>query len=485
MSRKTKIIPVILCGGSGTRLWPMSRTSFPKQYLSFEKNNFSLFQITLNRIKNFENIDDPIVICNEEHRFITGEQLREINIKPKSIILEPFGRNTCPAIAVASLKSLEINPEAILLILPSDHLIRENKAFIDCIKKAYIYAKQEKLVTFGIIPNSPETGYGYIKSSSAFSKNKIECLQVEEFIEKPEKELAQQLIKDSKFSWNSGMFMFKAKTIINEIKKYQPDILSVCKKSFYKRINDLDFEKINKKEFQECINISLDKAILEKSKISVVLPLDIGWSDIGGWESYWQNSKKDNKGNVIFGDVIHESTKNNLIRSESRLIVGLGIQDLIVVETQDAVLIAKKDLSQQVKNLVINLKEKGRSEIDEHRKTFRPWGNYYLIEQGFQWKVKRIEVNPKSSLSLQLHNYRAEHWVVVQGTASIELNDKKFNLEKNESCYVPLGTKHRLSNKGTECLIIIEVQSGVYLGEDDIIRFKDQYGREKNELNRN
>ena len=478
MSGNTKIIPVILSGGSGTRLWPMSRTSFPKQYLSFEKNNYSFFQMTLNRIQNLENIDAPIVICNEEHRFLTGEQLREINIRPKSIILEPFGRNTCPAIAIASLKSLEIDPEAILLILPSDHLIKENKAFIDCIKRAYIYAKQEKLVTFGIIPKSPETGYGYIKSSS-FSKNKIECLQVEEFIEKPEKELAQQLIKDSRFSWNSGMFMFKAKTIINEIKKYQPDILSVCKRSFKKRINDLDFEKINKKEFEGCINLSLDKAVMEKSKISVVIPLDIGWSDIGGWQSYWQNSKKDNKGNVIFGDVIHESTKNSFIRSESRLIVGLGIQDLIVVETQDVVLIAKKDLSQQVKKLVMELKEKGRLEVDEHRKIFRPWGNYHLIEEGSQWKVKRIEVNPHSSLSLQLHNHRAEHWVVVEGTASIELNDKKFNLEKNESCYVPLGTKHRLSNKGSKSLIIIEVQSGAYLGEDDIIRFKDKYGRNR------
>ena len=479
LSRNTKIIPVILCGGSGTRLWPMSRTSFPKQYLSFEKNNFSFFQKTLNRIKTFEIIDDPIVICNEEHRFITGEQLREINIKPNSIILEPFGRNTCPAIAIASLKSLQIDPEAILLILPSDHLIRENKTFIDYIKKAYIYAKEEKLVTFGIIPKSPETGYGYIKSSSSFQKNKIECFQVEEFIEKPQKELAQQLVKDSKFSWNSGMFMFKAKTIINEIKKYQPDILSVCKKAFQKRIKDLDFEKINQQEFQECINISVDNAVMEKSKISVVIPLDIGWSDIGGWESYWQNSKKDKNGNVIFGDVIHESTKNSFIRSESRLIVGLGIQDLIVVETQDAVLIAKKDLSQEVKNLVIRLKEKGRLEVDEHRKMFRPWGNYHLIEEGFQWKVKRIEVNPNSSLSLQLHNHRAEHWVVVEGTASIELDNKKYSLEKNESCYVPLGTKHRLSNEGKKSLIIIEVQSGVYLGEDDIIRFKDQYGRGK------
>ena len=479
MSSNTKIIPVILSGGSGSRLWPMSRTSYPKQYLSFEKNNLSFFQMTLNRIQNYENIDDPIVICNEEHRFVAGEQLREINIKPKSIILEPFGRNTCPAIAIASLKSLEIDPEAILLILPSDHLIKENKVFIDCIKNAHIYAKQEKLVTFGIIPKSPETGYGYIKSSSSLSKNKFECLQVEEFIEKPEKELAQQLIKDSKFSWNSGMFMFKAKTIINEIKKYQPNILSVCEKSFHKRINDLYFEKINKKEFEKCINISLDKAVMEKSKISVVLPLDIGWNDIGGWESYWQNSKKDKNGNVIFGDVIHKSTKNNFIRSESRLIVGLGIEDLIVVETQDVVLIARKDLSQQVKKLVAELKEKGRLEVDEHRKIFRPWGNYYLIEVGSQWKVKRIEVNPHSSLSLQLHNHRAEHWVVVEGTASIELNDKKLKLEKNESCYVPLGTKHRLSNKGNKPLIIIEVQSGVYLGEDDIIRFKDQYGRDK------
>ncbi len=477
MYKNTKIIPVILCGGSGTRLWPMSRTSFPKQYLSLKKNHLSFFQMTLNRIKNLENVDDPIVICNKEHRFITGEQLREINVKPKSILLEPFGRNTCPAIAIASLRSLEFDPEAMLLILPSDHIISEHKSFINYINKAKLYASQEKLVTFGIIPRSPETGFGYIKSTSLFSGNKIDCHQVEKFIEKPEKKLAERLIKDKKFSWNSGMFLFKAKTIINEINKFQPKIISLCKKSLENRINDLYFEKINEKEFQECLNISLDKAVMEKSKISVVMPVDIGWSDIGGWESYWQNSEKDDNGNVLIGDVIQKSTKNNIIRSEARLVVGLGIENLIIVETQDVVLITKKDLSEEVKHLVKNLKEDGRREVDEHRKIFRPWGNYFLIEEGFQWKVKKIEVNPNSSLSLQLHNHRAEHWVVVEGIASIELNEKTFNLKKNESCFVPLGSKHRLSNKGKSPLIIIEVQSGSYLGEDDIVRFKDQYGR--------
>tara|TARA_Y100000589_G_scaffold142252_1_gene135752 strand:+ start:4460 stop:5899 length:1440 start_codon:yes stop_codon:yes gene_type:complete len=476
--KNSKIIPVILCGGSGTRLWPKSRTSLPKQYLSFDDSSLSFLQLTLMRIKEFSNIDKPIIICNEEHRFITAEQLREIDVEAKCILLEPVRKNTCPAIALAALRSIEIDEESILLILPSDHLIKKNKDFIQIIKESKIYADQDNLITFGIMPESPETGYGYIKSSYLISKENPNCSKVEKFIEKPNLKLAEKYIKDKRFTWNSGMFLFKAKVIIKEIEKYYPEIISSCKKAIRKKINDLYFEKIDAKEFNQCPSISIDKAVMEKTNLSLVIPINIGWSDIGGWKSFWENSKKDNNGNVLLGDVIQKSGKNNLINSEHRLVVGLGIQNLIIIETNDAILIANKNYTEEVKIVVNELKEKSRIEVDEHRKIYRPWGNYSLIEESANWKVKKIEVKPFSSLSLQMHNHRAEHWVVVEGNASVEIGENIFQLKKNESCYVPIKTKHRLSNNFEKLLIIIEVQSGNYLGEDDIIRFKDDYGRD-------
>ena len=481
MKKISKIIPVILCGGSGTRLWPKSRTSFPKQFLPFNQNKLSFLQLTLKRINEKDYIENPIIVCNEEHRFIAAEQLREINIKAQSIILEPSRKNTCPAIALAAIRSLKIDPNAIILVLPSDHLIKKNDVFLDKIKEALNFAVDDRIITFGIIPNYPETGYGYIKSAETISKNKLSCLKVEKFIEKPEKDLAEKLIKDNRFTWNSGMFLFKSKVIINEIKKYNPEIIKFCQKSIDNIYEDIYFEKIDKEIFNSCPNISIDKSVMEKTNLAVVMPIDIGWSDIGGWKSFWENSFKDENGNVLLGDSLEKSSKNNLIFSETKLVIGMGVNDLIIIETNDVVLVANKNYSEEVKSLVSDLKEKGRIEIDEHRKMYRPWGNYLLIEEGIKWKVKKIEVKPFSSLSLQMHKNRAEHWIVVDGIATVQIDESIFELKKNESCYIPLGTKHRLSNNHKNKLTLIEVQSGNYLGEDDIIRFEDIYGRGKNE----
>ena len=480
MKKTPKIIPVILCGGSGTRLWPKSRTSLPKQFLSFNENKLSFLQLTLKRINTMDGVEKPIIVCNEDHRFITAEQLREINITAQSIILEPSPKNTCPAIALAAIRSLKIDPNAIILVLPSDHLIKKNNIFLEKIKESIKFAEENKIITFGIIPNSPETGYGYIKSASTNSQNKLNCIKVEEFIEKPEKKIAEKLIKDNRFSWNSGMFLFKAQLIINEIEKYNPEIIKFCKMSINNKNTDIYFEKIDREIFNNCPNISIDKSVMEKTNLAVVMPIDIGWSDIGGWKSFWENSEKDKNGNVLIGDAIEKSCKNNLISSENKLVIGMGINDSIIIETNDVVLVANKNYSEEVRSLVSDLRDQGRIEIDEHRKMYRPWGNYLLIEEGFKWKVKRIEVKPFSSLSLQMHKHRAEHWIVVEGIASVELDNNVFQLKKNESCYVPLGTKHRLSNHHKNNLILIEVQSGNYLGEDDIIRFEDIYGRGNN-----
>ncbi len=480
MKKISKIIPVVLCGGSGTRLWPKSRTSLPKQFLSFNDKNLSFLQLTLKRISTMDNFEKPIIVCNEEHRFITAEQLREIDIKAQSIILEPSRRNTCPAIALAAIRSLKIDPNAIILVLPSDHLIKKIDVFLDKLKEAINFAIDNKIITFGIIPNSPETGYGYIKSVKNISKDKLSCMKVEKFIEKPEKDIAEKLIKDKRFTWNSGMFLFKAQVIINEIKKYNPEIINLCQRSIDNKYEDIYFEKIDSEIFNLCPNISIDKSVMEKTNLAVVMPIDIGWSDIGGWKSFWENSEKDMHGNVLLGDSIEKSCKDSLINSESKLVIGMGIQDLIIIETNDVVLVANKNYSEEVKSLVSDLKEKGRIEIDEHRQMYRPWGNYLLIEEGCKWKVKRIEVKPFSSLSLQMHKHRAEHWIVVEGIATVQLDKNIFQLKKNQSCYVPLGTKHRLSNQHRDNLTLIEVQSGDYLGEDDIVRFEDIYGRGTN-----
>ena len=477
MPLKKKLVPIILCGGSGSRLWPMSRRSLPKQYLALYSQKNSFLQVTLNRIKNLKDIDDPIIVCNEEHRFITAEQIRELNIDTKSILLEPCSKNTAPAIANAALISVSNKCDPILLILPSDHLIKNNDKFLNCINSAIEEAEGGKIVTFGIKPSNPATGYGYIKSKEALNEKNFKSSEIEAFIEKPEYKVAEKLFSDKKFTWNSGIFMAKASVLINELEKFAPEIINNCKKSLKNKTKDLDFERVEKESFEKCPEISIDKAIMEKTSLGVVFPLDVEWSDIGGWKSLWETSKKDKNGNVLIGDAFEIKSKNCLINSTSRLTIGLGLEEIVVIETNDAILVANKNESENVKPLVNYLKRLKRIESEENQKIYRPWGNYSTMDCGSLWKIKKIEVKPGASLSLQLHKKRAEHWIVVEGLAAVEIDNKKLNLEANQSCFVPIGAKHRLSNPGNKTLIIIEVQSGQYLGEDDIVRFKDIYGR--------
>ncbi len=472
------IVPVILCGGIGTRLWPLSRKSFPKQFLSLDPNEEkSLLQKTQERINPISNLKNPILICNEDHRFIVAEQFREIKIQPKKIILEPFGRNTAPAITLAALASLENEDDPHLLVLSSDHEIKNNVKFLEVIEEGIKYSSNGRLVTFGIVPQSPETGYGYIKSKKEFNNSTIEGFNIESFVEKPNKETASQFIKDKRYTWNSGMFLFKAKLVLNEIEKSNPDIIEHCKKALKKGVEDLDFFRIDAKEFYECPNLSIDIAVMEKTTQGTVIPLDVGWSDIGSWDSVWKISKKDKNGNVTQGNIFEKNIKDCYIRGDKRLIAAIGVKNLIIVETGDAILIADKTQSQEVKDIVNSLTERGISEGQDHKKIYRPWGYYESVVDDIRWQVKLINVKPGEKLSLQLHHYRSEHWVVVDGTAKVEIGSKVTTLHENQSCYIPSGEKHRLSNPGEIPLKLIEIQSGSYLGEDDIERFEDNYGR--------
>ena len=475
------IIPVILSGGSGTRLWPLSRESYPKQFLALDsRTNKTLLQKTYERLLGLEGLDSPIIICNEDHRFLVAEQFREINTNPKAIILEPEGRNTAPAVAVAALKAISLGKDPLLLILAADHLIENIVEFQRVIKSAKTYANQGRLITFGIVPTCAETGYGYIEAKKLpCKKDQIVGLEINKFIEKPNKEIAANLIKDPRYTWNSGMFLFRASSIISELKKFSPEIIKYSKIAIEKDIEDLDFLRLEKESFKKCPKISLDIAVMEKTKLGMVLPLNVGWSDIGSWKSLWDISPKNTDGNYINGRVIAEKSKNSYFKSDQRLIVGLGVENLIIVDTNDAILIANRDQSQNIGNIIKNLSSTDFPEVKTHRKIYRPWGNYTTIVEGNRWLVKLIEVKPNASLSLQMHHHRAEHWVVVNGTALIEKNGEKQLLSENESTFIPLGCKHRLSNPGKMQLELIEVQSGNYLDEGDIIRFEDSYGRTK------
>ncbi len=475
----TSFSPVILCGGTGSRLWPLSRSSFPKQYLSlFDESKNSLLQETQSRLKNLINIDSPIIICNEDHRFIVAEQMRGINIKPKSILLEPFGRNTAPAIISAALKGSEDGSDPTLLILSADHKIEDIDQFLEVINKARKYCEEGKIVTFGVVPTSPEIGYGYINASVPIESS-LQAYPIEKFIEKPNLQTALELVKDKKNYWNSGIFMAKSSTLIAEADKYCIGLTSICKDSLDPNLLDLDFQRIKKETFKNCPNISIDKAIMEKTKIAMVIPFVAGWSDIGSWKTLWEVSKKDNNGNVFSGNIINQFTQNCLIKSDKKLVAAIGIKDLIIVDTNDAVLIVNKDDCQKVKDIVTHLKKIGSDVGTTHQTMYRPWGCYTSIAKGDKWQLKTIEVKPKAKLSLQMHKHRAEHWVVVKGTAEIEINNNKMILKENQSAYIPLGAKHRLSNPKNDLLMIVEVQSGDYLGEDDIVRFEDIYGRDK------
>ena len=476
-----KIIPIILAGGTGSRLWPLSRRSFPKQFLNLLDDEYTMLQKTYKRIENLDDISRPIVICNEEHRFIVGHQMKEINIKPLDILLEPEGRNTAPAITIAALKALEIfkdtNVDPILLILSSDHQIKEINNFHLAIKNSIDSALQDNLIIFGVPPTYPATGYGYIKSEKSLKHNKYSARKVDQFIEKPDKETASYFINDEKYSWNSGMFVFKATSIVTEIKSFAPEILKNCEKCLKKSKRDLDFLRLEKNSFLNCESFSIDVAVFEKTKKAFVIPLNCGWDDIGSWESLWKMSEKDNNGNSLSGRVLANETKDSLIRSDHKLVVAIGLENIVVVETKDAVLVANSKCSQSVKNIVSLMNSKGFKEAQNHKVVFRPWGSFLSIENGSTWQIKKIEVNPGASLSLQMHFHRSEHWIVVNGTAKIEVGNIEKIIGPNESVYIPLGAKHRLSNPTKLPLTLIEIQSGSYLGEDDIKRFEDKYGR--------
>ena len=465
----TQLTPVILSGGSGTRLWPLSRELYPKQLLPLVGKH-TMLQATVLRLEGL-GAAPPVVVCNDSHRFLVAEQLRQLNIAPRAIVLEPVGRNTAPAIALAALAAA---PDALLLVLPADHVIRNVPAFQAAITRALPAAQAGRLVTFGIVPNAPETGYGYIRRGAAEG----DAFRIAQFVEKPDTERAQQFLKSGEYYWNSGMFLFKASRYLEELRKYAADIAEASAKAQQQAQPDLDFLRIDKAAFEACRSESIDYAVMERTADAVVVPLDAGWSDVGSWAALADASDSDALGNVTHGDVILEDCAGSLFHAESRLITAVGLRDHVVVETKDAILVAPKDRVQDVKKLVAKLKAEGRYEHSLHREVFRPWGSYDSIDAGERFQVKRLVVKPGAVLSLQLHHHRAEHWIVVAGTAEITRGDEVFLLEENQSTYIPLGVKHRIYNPGKIPLHIIEVQSGTYLGEDDIVRFEDRYGRQ-------
>ncbi len=467
-----KLIPVILSGGAGTRLWPLSREMYPKQLLALTSKQ-TMIQDTAKRLAGIAGAANPIVVCNDAHRFTVAEQLRALNVQPAAILLEPAGRNTAPAVALAALKALEINPKAILVVAPADHVIRDPKGFQTAASIAAGLAEQGKLVTFGIVAHAPETGYGYIRRGEGSGPG----YPVSKFIEKPPLDVAQQFVASGDYYWNSGMFVFTAERYLAELQAFAPDILQASTAAFKAAKSDLDFVRIDPAAFAKCRSESIDYAVMEKTRDAVVVPLDVGWSDVGSWSSLFDALPADEDGNVLQGDVLVHDTHDCYVHSTSRMVTAVGMEDHIIVETKDAILVAPKDRVQDVKELVALMKKSGRSESALHREVFRPWGSYDSIDNGDRFQVKRLSVKPGGVLSLQMHHHRAEHWIVVSGTARITCNDKTFLLSENESTYIPIGATHRIENPGKVALHIVEVQSGSYLGEDDIVRFEDNYGR--------
>ncbi|WP_257293783.1 mannose-1-phosphate guanylyltransferase/mannose-6-phosphate isomerase [Endozoicomonas sp. YOMI1] len=493
------LIPVIMSGGSGSRLWPQSRALNPKQFLPLV-NEQTMFQNTVARLDGLDAVGAPVVIANEAHRFLVAEQLRQMGRSAEAIILEPVGRNTAPAVALAALKALnqdDHQEEPVLLVLAADHVIQDEKAFHQAVETALPTTMDGKLVTFGIVPTHPETGYGYIRAGEKLIGNREEGIadkttepkpsthpssltttySVAQFIEKPDLETAQGYLASGGYYWNSGMFLFKASRYLEELKQFRPDILAACEKAMRVQNPDLDFVRLDEEAFRACPEDSIDYAVMEKTTDAVVVPLDAGWSDVGSWSSLANISDKDELGNSVQGDVLLQDTTNTYVRSEKKLIATVGVDDLVVVESDDAILVAHKARVQDVKKVVESLKAAGRSEVNLHRKVYRPWGAYDAIDVGERFQVKRIMVKPGARLSLQKHYHRAEHWIVVKGTALVEIDGKEILLTENQSTYIPIGAVHRLENPGKFDLELIEVQSGGYLGEDDIVRFEDTYGR--------
>jgi len=466
--------PVILSGGVGTRLWPLSRSLFPKQLLALTSDS-SLIQDTARRATG-PGYAAPIIVCNVEHRFLIAEQMRATGVSPQEILLEPQGRNTAPAAAVAALIVAEKDPDGLLLLMPADHVIRDVEAFGRAVDSASVAAAEGYLTTFGIAPTSPETGYGYIQRGPALYGNE-KSFSVRRFVEKPNRATAASYVEAGDFYWNSGMFLFQAKSFLAELERLEPALLAQCFAAVRDGRRDLDFFRLDAKAFEACKSISIDYAVMEHTAKAAIVPVEMGWSDIGSWEALWDASDKDDAGNALMGDAVHHGSRHSYLRSEGPLVAAVGVENLIVVATKDAVLVSSKDASQDVKKIVEQLERDGRELHVTHRKVYRPWGTYEGLDMGENFQVKRITVNPGAKLSLQMHHRRTEHWVVVSGIARVTRDSEVFTLKENESTFIPLGAKHRLENIGSEPLQIIEVQSGRYLGEDDIIRFEDSYGR--------
>lgn len=466
------MIPVIMSGGSGTRLWPLSRQLYPKQLLPLMGAS-SMLQETVARLDGLD-FQSSIIICNEEHRFIVAEQLRESNLNNCDIILEPIGRNTAPAIAVAAFHALNSDKDAILLVLAADHVIKDINAFHEAISKAESLATKDKLVTFGVVPDKAETGYGYIKRGQQING---EGYLVDSFVEKPDSETAGSYLLSGEYLWNSGMFMFKASRYLDELKKFHPSIYSSCEQSVNIIEKSFDYLRLDKEIFSSCPSESIDYAVMEKTDAAVVVPLDAQWNDVGSWSALWDINSKDTENNVLIGDVVLHDVSDSYIHASSKLVSAIGVDNLVIVETPDAIMVSSKDRVQDVKAIVKQLNKNDRPETVIHRQASRPWGTYDCIDRGERFLVKRIVVKPGASLTLQMHYHRAEHWVVVKGTALVTRGEDVFTLSENESTFIPLGVKHRLENPGVVPVEIIEVQSGSYLGEDDIVRFDDTYGR--------
>ncbi|GGW48571.1 mannose-1-phosphate guanylyltransferase/mannose-6-phosphate isomerase [Alishewanella tabrizica] len=475
------LLPIIMAGGTGSRLWPLSRELMPKQFLTLCGQS-TMLQATLERLQGLDAVQ-PLVICNEDHRFIAAEQLRQINQLQHNIILEPVGRNTAPAIALAALSAQRKGQDPLLLVLAADHVIQDVPAFHQAIATATELAKANKLVTFGIVPTAPETGYGYIRRGTKTTDSTEEhtlsttAFTVAEFVEKPSKTIAEQYLASGEYYWNSGMFLFKASVYLAKLQHYRPDILAACEQAIDSPEPDLDFIRVNKAAFAACPADSIDYAVMEKTQDAVVVPLDAGWSDVGAWSSLWDISSKDAQNNVLHGDVFQHNSSHNYVYSETGIVTTVGLHNTVIIQTKDAILVAAKDQVQDVKHIVQQLKNSGRTEHHIHREVYRPWGKYDSIDNGHRYQVKRITVKPGEKLSIQMHHHRAEHWIVVHGTAKVTINEQEQLLTENQSVYIPIGAVHSLENPGKIPLELIEVQSGAYLGEDDIVRFSDRYGR--------
>ena len=462
-----------MAGGSGSRLWPLSRQLNPKQFLRLVDTQLSMLQATIERLRGLD-MAQPILICNEQHRFLAAEQLRQLGMSDARILLEPVGRNTAPAITLAALQIVQEHGDAIMFVLAADHLIKDTTAFHSGIHKAIPLADAGKLVTFGIVPKQPETGYGYIEKGSVLPDGNF---SVRRFVEKPNMETAQEYLASGNYYWNSGMFMFRASRYLEELEQFQPTILTACRKAVEVARDDLYFTRIDHDAFAACPEDSIDYAVMENTSDATMVPLDAGWSDIGSWSALWEESVKDLDGNVLAGDVLSQNTRNTYVHADSRLVTTVGVDDLVIVETKDAVLVAHRDRVRDVKSIVERIKRDDRSEHINHREVYRPWGVYDSIDNGQRYQVKRITVKPGAKLSVQMHHHRAEHWIVVSGTAKVTNGDKTYLVAENQSTYIPIGQVHALENPGVIPLELIEVQSGTYLGEDDIVRFEDKYGR--------